>query len=137
MATKVWRETQGVHVHEHRGQRAGVFAVGHRESSQGLIPALTYLRKPRAASNRHRSGYLWLLGKYPARPDVTRPTHAGGTMNEKEMQALLKKTMAKAAAKKNPNRPTYDKALDATRIDRPEASEDATEIFKEMKKRTF
>jgi hypothetical protein len=65
------------------------------------------------------------------------PTHTGGTMNEKEMQALLKKTMAKAAAKKNPNRPTYDKALDATRIDRPEASEDATEIFKEMKKRTF
>jgi hypothetical protein len=58
-------------------------------------------------------------------------------MNEKEMQALLRKTMAKAAAKKNPNRPTYDKALDATRSDRPEASEDATEIFKEMKKRTF
>ena len=54
-------------------------------------------------------------------------------MNEKEMQALLKKTMAKAAAKKNPNRPTYDKALDAIRGERPEASEDATE----MKKRTF
>jgi len=33
-------------------------------------------------------------------------------MNEKEMQALLRKTQAKAAAKKNPNRPTYDKALD-------------------------
>jgi hypothetical protein len=65
------------------------------------------------------------------------PTHAGGTMNEKEMQALLRKTMAKAAAKKNPNRPTYDKALDAIRGERPEASEDATEIFKEMKKRTF
>ena len=58
-------------------------------------------------------------------------------MNEKEMQALLKKTMAKAAAKKNPNRPTNDKALDAIRGERPEASEDATEIFKEMKKRTF
>jgi hypothetical protein len=61
----------------------------------------------------------------------------GGSMNEKEMQALLRKTMAKAAAKKNPNRPTYDKALDAIRGERPEASEDATEIFKEMKKRTF
>jgi hypothetical protein len=58
-------------------------------------------------------------------------------MNEKEMQALLKKTMAKAAAKKMPNRPTYDKALDAIRGERPEASEDATEIFKEMKRRTF
>ncbi|MEO6210842.1 MAG: hypothetical protein ABI446_09240 [Gemmatimonadaceae bacterium] len=57
-------------------------------------------------------------------------------MNEKEMQALLKKTAAKAAAKKMPNRPTYDPALDATRADRPEASADATEIFQEMKKRT-
>lgn len=58
-------------------------------------------------------------------------------MNEKQMQALLRKTAAKAAAKKMPNRPTYDKALDATRIDRPEVSADAIEIFQEMKKRTF
>ncbi|HMA01467.1 MAG: hypothetical protein ACM34L_02105 [Gemmatimonas sp.] len=58
-------------------------------------------------------------------------------MNEKEMQALLRKTQAKAAAKRMPNRPTYDKALDAIRGERPEASEDATEIFKEMKRRTF
>ena len=32
---------------------------------------------------------------------------------------------------------SYDKALDAIRGERPEASDDATEIFKEMKKRTF
>jgi hypothetical protein len=61
----------------------------------------------------------------------------GGQMNEKQMQALLRKTAAKAAAKKMPNRPTYDPALDATRADRPEVSADATEIFQEMKKRTF
>ena len=47
-------------------------------------------------------------------------------MNEKQMQALLRKTAAKAAAKRRPNRPTYDKALDATRDERTEASEDAT-----------
>lgn len=58
-------------------------------------------------------------------------------MNEKQMQALLRKTQAKAAAKRMPNRPTYDKALDAIRGERPEASDDATEIFKEMKRRTF
>jgi hypothetical protein len=83
--------------------------------------------KPEAQGIRHQNGYLF-------RTAIPAP---GGSMNEKEMQALLKKTMAKAAAKKNPNRPTYDKALDAIRGERPEASEDATEIFKEMKKRTF
>jgi len=58
-------------------------------------------------------------------------------MNEKQMQALLKKTAAKAAAKRMPNRPTYDDALDKTKGGKPEASADAIEIFQEMKKRTF
>ena len=72
----------------------------------------------------------------PARRNRRTTLPLGGQMNEKQMQALLKKTAAKAAAKKMPNRPTYDPALDATRADRPEASADATEIFQEMKKRT-
>lgn len=72
----------------------------------------------------------------PGTPRCAAAPDTGGQMNEKQMQALLKKTAAKAAAKKNPNRPTYDPALDATRADRPEASADATEIFQEMKKRT-
>jgi len=77
-----------------------------------------------------------MIGKSrPARGCLSVPD-TGGQMNEKQMQALLRKTAAKAAAKKNPNRPTYDPALDATRADRPEASADATEIFQEMKKRT-
>lgn len=58
-------------------------------------------------------------------------------MNEKQMQALLRKTAAKAAAKKMPNRPTYDDALDKTRRDRPAESSDAKEIFEEMKRRSF
>jgi hypothetical protein len=58
-------------------------------------------------------------------------------MNEKQLQALLRKTAAKAAAAKRPPRPTYDDALDKTRLEQPDASADAKEIFQEMKKRTF
>jgi hypothetical protein len=81
---------------------------------------------------------IFLFLAIPGAPlEARHASVTGGPMNEKEMQALLRKTAAKAAAKKMPNRPTYDKALDAIRGERPEASEDATEIFKEMKKRTF
>ncbi len=58
-------------------------------------------------------------------------------MNDKQLAALVRKTAAKAAKAKAPRRKTYDATLDATR--RPETDEDAeaTELFKEMKKREF
>jgi putative protein kinase ArgK-like GTPase of G3E family len=58
-------------------------------------------------------------------------------MNDKELAALVKKTVKKAAKAKAPRRKSYDATLDATR--RPETDEDteANELFKEMKKREF
>lgn len=57
-------------------------------------------------------------------------------MNDKQIQALIKKTTAKAAAKRKP-RKSYDATLDATR--RPERDDDVEnqEFFKEMKRREF
>lgn len=57
-------------------------------------------------------------------------------MTDKEIQALIKKTTAKAAKKKQPRR-SYDPTLDATR--RPERDDDLDnlEFFKEMKRREF
>lgn len=57
-------------------------------------------------------------------------------MTDKEIQALIKKTTAKAAKKKQPRR-SYDSTLDATR--RPEREDDLEnlEFFKEMKRREF
>jgi hypothetical protein len=58
-------------------------------------------------------------------------------MNEKQLAALVRKNMAKAAKAKKPKSKTYDATLDATRRpDNPE-DEEATELFKEMKKREF
>jgi hypothetical protein len=58
------------------------------------------------------------------------------TMNEKELAKLVKKTVAKAAKAKAPQRKKYDKTLE---INRPETDEDIenAEFFKEMKKREF
>lgn len=59
-------------------------------------------------------------------------------MNEKQLQALIRKNAAKAErAQKQKQRPAFDKTLDATRpSDAPDDSE-ADEIFREMKKREF
>lgn len=58
-------------------------------------------------------------------------------MNDKELAALVKKTVAKAQAAKPRPRRTYDATLDVTR--RPEQEDDAEnkEFFKEMKRREF
>lgn len=58
-------------------------------------------------------------------------------MNDKEIAALIKKTVAKTSKPKSPPRKTYDSTLDVTR--RPETNEDieANELFEEMKKREF
>ena len=60
-------------------------------------------------------------------------------MNEKQLIALAKKNAAKAIASDKKPRPTYDPTLDATKTIRPEddAAEEATKLFKEMKKREF
>lgn len=68
-------------------------------------------------------------------------------MNEKQLQALIKKTAAKAEKAKPKKRPSYDPTLDATRGTEaepkpaegtePDALGDANEIFKEMKRRSF
>lgn len=59
-------------------------------------------------------------------------------MNEKQLQALIKKNAAKAErAQKQKQRPAFDATLDAVRpADAPNESE-ADEIFREMKKREF
>ena len=62
-------------------------------------------------------------------------------MNEAQMQALLRKTQAAAAAAKPKKNRTYDAALDATRPLQTEAEEaataDAKDLFQQMKKREF
>lgn len=59
-------------------------------------------------------------------------------MNEKQLQALIRRNAAKAErAQKQKQRPAFDATLDATRPnDGPEESE-ADAIFREMKKREF
>jgi hypothetical protein len=59
-------------------------------------------------------------------------------MNEKQLQALIRKNAAKAErAQKQKQRPAYDKTLDATRSPDAADESEAEEIFKEMKKREF
>lgn len=60
-------------------------------------------------------------------------------MNEAQLQKLLKKTQAAAAAK--PKKKTYDATLDATNPPKTEAEQaadaDAADLFQQMKKREF
>jgi hypothetical protein len=62
-------------------------------------------------------------------------------MNDAQLQKLLKKTQAKAAAMKPKKARSYDATLDATRPNRTEeeeaAAEDAKDLFQQMKKREF
>jgi hypothetical protein len=64
-------------------------------------------------------------------------------MKDKQLEALIRKNVAKASAPKAKNRPTYDPTLDATRRpaertnpDDPK-QEETTQLFKEMKRREF
>ena len=57
-------------------------------------------------------------------------------MNDKEIQALIKKTTAQAAKRKKP-RKSYDSTLDATRTPEREDDIENQEFFKEMKRREF
>jgi hypothetical protein len=61
-------------------------------------------------------------------------------MNDAQLQKLLKKTQAAAAAKPKKKR-TYDATLDATHPPQSEADEaadaDAADLFQQMKKREF
>ncbi len=59
-------------------------------------------------------------------------------MNEKELQALLRKTQKKAAQKATKPRPVFDPTLEATRpASDPFDNDEAQQIFKEMKRREF
>jgi len=62
-------------------------------------------------------------------------------MNEAQLKALLRKTQAAAAAKKQKKNRTYGATLDDTRPPTDEATEaanaDAADLFAEMKKREF
>jgi len=59
-------------------------------------------------------------------------------MKDSQLQALLKKTAAKASQQKKPNRASFDATLDATRGGKePVSGTEAEEIFKEMKRREF
>jgi hypothetical protein len=58
-------------------------------------------------------------------------------MNEKQLQALLKKTQAKAAQKASKPKPSFDSTLEATRPKATADESDAADIFREMKKREF
>ena len=64
--------------------------------------------------------------------------HAGAQgMNDKEIAALVKKTVKKASKPKANRRKTYDATLDVTRRPETDADTEAEELFKEMKKREF
>ena len=58
-------------------------------------------------------------------------------MNDRELQALIRKTAAKAERAKAKPRPAFDSTLDATRAPDSAPDSEATEIFQEMKKRSF
>jgi hypothetical protein len=59
-------------------------------------------------------------------------------MNEKELQALLRKTQKKAAQKPTKARPVFDPTLEATKPSAdPFDDNEADQIFKEMKRREF
>ncbi len=53
------------------------------------------------------------------------------------MQALLRKTQAKAAQKAAKPKPSFDPTLEATRPKQTADESDASDIFREMKKREF
>ena len=57
-------------------------------------------------------------------------------MNDKEIAALIKKTVAKTSKPKK-DRKTYDATLDVTRKPVTNEDLDAAELFEEMKKREF
>jgi hypothetical protein len=64
-------------------------------------------------------------------------------VKDKELEALIRKNVAKASAPKAKKRPTYDATLDATRRpsektdDHDPAQEETKEFFKAMKRREF
>jgi hypothetical protein len=64
-------------------------------------------------------------------------------VKDKQLEALIKKNVAKASAPKAKKRPTYDSTLDATRRpsekaeDHDPADEERKEFFKAMKRREF
>jgi hypothetical protein len=59
-------------------------------------------------------------------------------MKDSQLKALLKKTAAKAAQQKKPNKASFDPTLDATRGGtEPISGTEAEEIFQTMKKREF
>lgn len=59
-------------------------------------------------------------------------------MKDSQLQALLRKTAAKASQQKKPARSLFDPTLEATRGGtEPIQGTEAEEIFKEMKRREF
>lgn len=56
-------------------------------------------------------------------------------MKDAQLQALIRKNAAKAAAPKGKPRRTYDATLDATHRVEPAPASEAEEIFDEMKRR--
>jgi hypothetical protein len=58
-------------------------------------------------------------------------------MKDKQLEALIKKNMAKAEKPKSKVRPTYDSTLDATRRPERPDQQEHEEFFDEMKRREF
>jgi hypothetical protein len=58
-------------------------------------------------------------------------------MDEKQLAKLVRKTVAKAAKPKVPQRRTYDSTLDVTRRPQSDQDTEAQELFEQMKKREF
>ena len=90
----------------------------------------------RAVTTRAHAMLAWRRALQQLYVRETHPPFGEG-MNEKELAALVRKTVKKASKPKAPRRKTYDATLDATR--QPETDEDAEakELFKEMKRREF
>lgn len=58
-------------------------------------------------------------------------------MNDKQLQALIRKNAEKVARAKPKPRRAYDATLDATRPVEPGDTSEADDIFREMKRREF
>ena len=70
---------------------------------------------------------------------AVRPVHPypSPEMNDKQLQALIRKNMAKVEKKKPKPRPAYDSTVEVTRPTDASDPSEAEEIFSEMKKREF
>lgn len=119
--------------------RSGASAANYPGPAD-LIPLEAARRRAEAATvgqrrhtRRAAQRLSFVIWRVPAGPRFPNPRVV---MNEKQLQALIKKMEKQAKPKAKPQR-WNDPTLAATQKDAEEAVVEAKEIFKEMKRREF